>query len=312
MDIMLIALAAILLVVPFVLAVVLLRRRHKSKVDWLFATVTALAFGAYALMVGRWDLFSYYLRPLLAVVLVAAVVISFVRVRRSPWFARPEGAGGWVSVVSGVLVAGLFVALAGYALSGLRAPAESVALSFPLRQGVAFVGQGGANPLLNYHNTNRSQAYALDILALNPAGLHAWGLAPADPAQYEIWSHEVGAPCDGTVAESRDGLADQRPPTTDTSNPAGNHVVIRCEGASPAVDVLLAHLQNGSVTVTEGERVEAGQVVGQVGNTGNTSEPHLHVHAVRTGSGTVLDGEAVPILFGGDFLVRNSLVFSAS
>jgi hypothetical protein len=50
-------------------------------------------------------------------------------------------------------------------------------------------------------------------------------------------------------------------------------------------------------------------ILGKVGNTGNTSEPPLHVHAVRTGSGTTHDGEGVPIRFDGRFLVRNSLIF---
>ncbi len=309
MDIVPIALAAILLVVPFGLAVILLRSRHKTKLEWLVAATSTLAFGLYALLVGRWDLFSYYLRPLLAVVLLAAAVVSLVRVWRSPWFTRPAKAAGWLTLVVGLLVAALFCGLAGYAVSGTGAASEPVGMAFPLRSGVSYVGQAGSNPLLNYHNTNRAQAYALDVVGLNAAGLHASGLAPAEPEHYAIWGRDVHAPCTGTVVEARDGLVDQRPPATDTTNLAGNHVVVRCEGTSPAVDVLLAHLQQGSLAVEEGARVEAGQLVGRVGNTGNTSEPHLHVHAVRTGSGTMLDGEAVPIVFDGQFLVRNSLVF---
>lgn len=309
MDIIIVALAAILLVVPFVLAVILLRSRHKSKLEWLVAATSALAFGLYALLVGRWDLFSYYLRPLLAVILLVAAVVSFLRARRTPWLTRPERATGWLGLGVGAFVAVMFCGLAGYAVSGVRAGEESAGLSFPLRSGVSYVGQGGSNPLLNYHNTHRSQAYALDIVGLNSAGLHASGLAPAEPERYAIWGREVHAPCAGTVVGSRDDLMDQSPPTTDTTNVAGNHVVVRCERTSPPVDVLLAHLQLGSLSVEEGVRVEAGQPVGRVGNTGNTSEPHLHVHAVRTGSGTVLDGEAVPIVFDGEFLVRNSLVF---
>lgn len=237
------------------------------------------------------------------------MVVSLVRVWRTPWLTRPERASGWLTLGVGLLVAAFFCGLAGYALAGLHVGRGPVALSFPLTSGVSYVGQGGSNPLLNYHNTNRAQAYALDIVGLNAAGLHAWGLAPAEPELYPIWSRNVHSPCTGTVAEASDGLTDQSPPATDTVNVAGNHVVVRCEGTSPAVDVMLAHLQHGSVAVRNGVRVEAGQVVGRVGNTGNTSEPHLHVHAVRTGSGTVLDGDAVPILFDSQFLVRNSLIF---
>ena len=68
-------------------------------------------------------------------------------------------------------------------------------------------------------------------------------------------------------------------------------------------------MKEGSVAVKRGESVAEGELLGRVGNSGNTSEPHLHVHAVKTGSGSVLDGEGVPVLFDGRFPVRNGLIF---
>ena len=47
------------------------------------------------------------------------------------------------------------------------------------------------------------------------------------------------------------------------------------------VEVILAHLKQGSVAVTAGMKVNTGDVLGQVGNSGNTSQPHLHIHAER-------------------------------
>jgi hypothetical protein len=90
--------------------------------------------------------------------------------------------------------------------------------------------------------------------------------------------------------------------------PASKVAWLRCTETEPAVDVELAHLRQGSVAVEAGARVREDEVLGKVGNTGNTSEPHLQVHAVRTGSGTTHDGEGVPIRFDGRFLVRNSLI----
>src|SRR5690606_26350449 len=111
------------------------------------------------------------------------------------------------------------------------------------------------------------------------------------------------SPCRGTVVSAVDGLADLIPPEADPSQPAGNHVVIACNG----VQVTLAHLQNGSVTVSPGSTVSVGEPVGRVGNSGNTSEPHLHVHAVRVlEDGSVGDG--VPVLVDGVFAVRNTTI----
>nr|WP_300145186.1 M23 family metallopeptidase [Propionicimonas sp.] len=310
MDLIPIILAAFLVVVPVVLAVQVVRTRYRTRLDWLLAAVTAATFGGYTLLVGRWDLFSYYLRPLVALLLLLALVVSLVRNRRTPWRERPDNRRGWLPLGTSVLVAALFTALAGYAASGVVAGRAAVDLAFPLRDGVAYVGQGGANPLLNYHNPNRAQAYALDIVGLNAAGLRAWGLAPAEPERYAVFGRAVHSPCAGTVAEARDGLADQSPPTTDRVNLAGNHVIVRCRGTDPAVDVLLAHLSTGSVAVRAGADVAVGDLIGRVGNTGNTTEPHLHVHAVRADSGSALDGDGVPIRFGGRFLVRNDLVFA--
>jgi murein DD-endopeptidase MepM/ murein hydrolase activator NlpD len=106
------------------------------------------------------------------------------------------------------------------------------------------------------------------------------------------------------VKAAVDGLPDLVPPETDREAPAGNHVIVTCQG----VDVLLAHLQRGSVLVRADAVVTVGQPLGRVGNSGNTSEPHLHIHAVQSGSQNVLDGVGVPLLFDRRFPVRNTLL----
>jgi murein DD-endopeptidase MepM/ murein hydrolase activator NlpD len=101
------------------------------------------------------------------------------------------------------------------------------------------------------------------------------------------------------VHAARDGLADLTPPQRDRENVRGNHVVITCG----EVDVEIAHLRNGSVAVRAGDAVSSGQRIGAVGNSGNTTEPHLHIHAVYRDT-----GEAAPITLDGRFLVRNATV----
>ncbi|MFF6926961.1 M23 family metallopeptidase [Streptomyces californicus] len=55
----------------------------------------------------------------------------------------------------------------------------------------------------------------------------------------------------------------------------GNHVILDLGGGTYAV---YAHLRRGSLRVRAGDRVRAGQGIGRVGNSGNTTEPHLHFH----------------------------------
>mgnify|MGYP001148938784 FL=1 len=58
---------------------------------------------------------------------------------------------------------------------------------------------------------------------------------------------------------------------------AGNHVILALTGE---VYVLLAHLQNGSIRVAVGDRVVVGQEIGSCGNSGNSTQPHLHIQAM--------------------------------
>ena len=92
---------------------------------------------------------------------------------------------------------------------------------------------------------------------------------------------------------------DLTPPHSDPAHPVGNHVALACDGHDAIV--YLAHMQEGSVLVQTGDEVQTGQPLGKVGNSGNTSEPHLHIHAE-------LDGKGVPLTFDGRFLVRNQIV----
>jgi hypothetical protein len=186
---------------------------------------------------------------------------------------------------------------------------ESVQLSFPLKQGTYYVAHGGNSTALNYHNDNPTQRYALDVVKLNAAGTRANGLYPRSLANYAIWEETLYSPCSGTIREATDDLPDLIPPQSDTQNPAGNHVLIQCQGA----DVLMAHLQRGSLVVQEEETVEVGQAIAKIGNSGNTSEPHLHIHARRENTGQLLlEGEGMPITFDDRFLVRNSLFIDRS
>ncbi len=169
---------------------------------------------------------------------------------------------------------------------------------------------GGASPFTNAHFRVPPQDHAIDVLGLNALGARASLFGSArDLESYAIYGQPVFSPCAGTTLAVVDDLPDQVPPATDTENLAGNHVLIECDG----VEVLLAHLRPGSVSAAVGQVVAVGDAIGEVGNSGNTSEPHLHLHAERGGEpGVILDGVAVPITIEGRFLVRNSILRSGA
>lgn len=291
------------LILPGYFIYSLWRGREHDRCNWLVKVLYSGAYLLFILLAGRWDWMSHYLRLVLVVLFAVAVAISYRRARESPFFVR-GGRARWLHAGGALLGLLVFLGFLVFAIRGFFYPGEPVRLAFPLQGGWYYVAQGGNSPLLNAHNLNRAQRYALDVVELNAAGGRAWGIYPAALDRYAIFGATVHSPCDGAVVRAVDGLPDLIPPATDREHLAGNHVVIACQG----VNVLLAHLQNGSLTVREGERVSAGRPLGRVGNSGNTSEPHLHVHAVPAGSEDVLKGEGVPLLFEGRFRVRNAIL----
>jgi hypothetical protein len=145
----------------------------------------------------------------------------------------------------------------------------------------------------------------VDIVKLNRYGIRSSSPWPRELADYEIFGDAVYAPCAGTVVRTEDSVPDLVPPARDRVNLAGNFVAIDCKG----VRVLLAHLKQGSLLIKTGEAVTEGQKLGRIGNSGNTDEPHLHIHAERpTDPSKLLDAEPVPIRFDGRFCARNDRV----
>ena len=87
---------------------------------------------------------------------------------------------------------------------------------------------------------------------------------------------------DGTVVQAVNNLPNQVPGKLPEhiaiQDADGNHVV---QKLGPGQYALYAHMIPGSVTVQPGQQVRRGQVLGRVGNSGNTSEPHLHFHLMN-------------------------------
>jgi hypothetical protein len=271
----------------------------KSRSNWLLHVVATVGVVAYALIVGAQDWTSVYLGVGFIVLFAGALVRS---ARNLPENWTPFRFGdAWpekLLVGAQLLMGLLFIPASLYALTGYTFEGEPVALRFPLDNGVYIAGHGGSNPLINYHNASEAQQYALDLVRLNAFGTRALGLYPDELDRYAIYGDTLHSPCTGEVETVVSDRPEYAPPRRDDHHPAGNHVVLQCKG----VRVYLAHMIPGSATVDSSSAVQAGTPVGRVGNSGNSSEPHLHIHATRGGRG-------VPITFDGRFLVRNSLVW---
>lgn len=248
------------------------------------------------------------------------VIIAAYHLKKSDFSSKGFRQASTTSSVLILIVAGLGM-VGGYlsyqALKGRVQPEEEVVnIAAPFNHGYYLVAHGGATQMVNVHLMTleqtveryapwRGQSKALDIFRITPLGLHKDGWRPQDPARYTTFGTPVVAPCSGEIALVVDGIEDMPVPKMDREHMAGNHVAINCGGFF----VFLAHLRSGSILVARGDNVEAGDPLGQMGNSGNSSEPHLHVHAQKElPSGEPLGGEPLWLTIDGRFPVRNSLL----
>jgi len=142
-------------------------------------------------------------------------------------------------------------------------------------------GPGGAHRTAGFPVNGAiyyAQRFAIDWMQLDDQGRFVHGDA-GDVHNYTSYGADILAVADGTVVDTENELDEQKPgtlpdPKTITvENVLGNHVIL---DLGQGVYAMYAHMQKDSVTVHAGDHVKRGQVLGKLGNTGNTSAPHLH------------------------------------
>ena len=190
---------------------------------------------------------------------------------------------------------------------------KPVTLGPPLRGGrwLAHEGPGNAH---SHHwgslvavngDLTIPQRYALDLVGVDAAG-HAMrpGIEDMQKTSYADWvgyGAEAIAVADGVVRDTRDGEQEHKPlspqpePASLTADGLfGNYVVLELQ---PGIFATYAHLKKGSVKVRPGDHIHRGQLLGQLGQSGNSAAPHLHF---QLSTAMTFEGsEGLPYVFEG-------------
>jgi len=180
----------------------------------------------------------------------------------------------------------------------------SLVISPPLRGSEWLAGNGPANTSGHRRalipvggGAHIAQRFAIDFLQLNPDGRSFSG-DQKDNKSYRCYGSEALAVADGVVVATKDGIPENIPGATSRAVPitletvGGNHIILDLGNGKFA---FYAHLQPGSLRVKVGDKVRRGQVLGLVGNSGNSTEPHLHFHISNANS--PLASEGLPYAF---------------
>jgi murein DD-endopeptidase MepM/ murein hydrolase activator NlpD len=146
-------------------------------------------------------------------------------------------------------------------------------LSLPF-EGRWTVVWGGDTKELNYHVESQAQKNAFDFLVKDDNGktFRSDGTSNED---YYAYGRNIIAPCNGEIALVVDGVKDNNPGDFNPVYIPGNTIIIRTRRNE---FLLFAHFKHQSIMVKEGDFVRRGQLLGLCGNSGNSSEPHLHFH----------------------------------
>jgi Peptidase family M23 len=127
-----------------------------------------------------------------------------------------------------------------------------------------------------------AERFAIDYVQLGADGKLFAG-DKTKVASYPYFGADIHAVADGPVVAAVDGMPEQVPGKSPTglalNEYAGNHIV---QDLGDGDYALYAHIKTGAVKVKPGDQLKAGEVIGSVGNTGNSDAPHLHFHVMST------------------------------
>lgn len=153
-----------------------------------------------------------------------------------------------------------------------------------------FVVWGGRTVEQNYHASLTDQRFAIDVVQIeNGSTFTANGLRNED---YYCFGDTLFAPGEGHIVEMENLVPENTPRQVNKNQLFGNYVIIDHGNDEYSV---LAHFMKNSIKVKVGNLVARGQALGLVGNSGNSTEPHLHYHLQNKPS--ISQGEGLPAKF---------------
>ncbi|ODU01821.1 MAG: hypothetical protein ABS79_01140 [Planctomycetes bacterium SCN 63-9] len=247
---------------------------------WLFWFATAIALSLAIIPIQFEPGELSQLALLLGISILTLLGLQLVPSRRISLVRNVAYAAGWVC---------LTVEIVRIVLP--PSTSEGITIAAPFR-GEWYIFHGGRSPLVNHHYPLASQRHALDLVALDE-GREMKG-DPARLESYAAYGQVLLSPVDGRISHVVNDRADEKIGESDLEQLAGNHVVI---DAGNGIWILMAHLKEGSVLVSKGQEVKQGDPIARCGNSGNTSEPHLHIQAQDNPDFEASETRAIPLRF---------------
>lgn len=215
-------------------------------------------FGAYA-----WNISVFILAPLAVVLLFVQIVMLIIH------FYKRRKRHFWnIAFIAITAIYALPIAIL-LGISPITYPTnvnseKSVTVKMPVENAVLFGGKE-----YKTHAMWPSECYAFDILK------EPYEVGSDNLDDYGIFGEDIYSPVSGTIIGMENNEIDIEPNTEEFTSSLGNYLYIKLD--STDTYLILAHLKQHSITVSVGDEISVGENIGKVGNSGTTSEPHLHI-----------------------------------
>lgn len=249
-----------------VLSIILFYRATRQPLkDAVFTAALSVSLGLFIYLFGTWVFLSIYGKFAFGItyLLLAGIFL---------WKRQVKLRTGavWYKAILTILLGAACILY----FTGTTGTPRTVELDFPLKKGRYFVLQGGKGlPTNIFHFSLRGAIYAMDIVKLNKNGTRGNYIFSKNLEDYAIYGDTVYSPCHGKVIRAYGGNPDNIPPNMQRGPKNTNMVLIETD----SFYVFMAHLKKDGVFVQEGDMVVTGQPLAMVGNSGFSTEPHLHI-----------------------------------
>ncbi len=209
-----------------------------------------------------WSVCVFIVGPIASLALLVQIIVGIVRIIKNKQIK-------WNLLYIGVTVIIAYPITILFGISMLTYPthemkSETIKAINPIEKSILLGGKD-----YKTHAVWPSECYAYDIVK------EPYDINSKELTDFGVYLADVYCPVSGTIIDLKDNEEDISPNTEDFKSSLGNYIFMEIE--ETGTYLILAHLEKDSINFNVGDYVSKGMKIARVGNSGTTSEPHLHI-----------------------------------
>ena len=289
-------------------------RNFNTKTEVILLLIYELLIFYFVSNFSYWEYTSIYLKYIYYIVLF--IGISWMIYKITFILNLPLGRLNDIVNLNNVIIRILiFIAIDCSILLSKIKKKDYINLCFPLRNGKFLIADGGDGRIsyfTNYHyygwkskkvSNYSTMRFATDIIKINKLGNASMNFLYPSNKDFEIFGENVYSPIDGEIIAVEKNKEDNIPYGM-LPNHTGNKITIKNNNYY----ITMYHFKQYSIVVEVGQKINQGDYIGQVGNSGYSTKPHLHIQVTYSENGEYWFGKSIPIMFDNKNPIKNSVI----